>query len=44
MALLISQQHPAISGEESTLDWLAAQLTFEQKPISAERLATFIRE
>jgi RNA polymerase primary sigma factor len=43
-ALRLSQQHLATSGEEPTLEWLAAQLTFEQKPISAERLATFIRE
>ena len=43
-ALRLSQEHLATSGEEPTLEWLASQLTFEQKPISAERLATFISE
>ena len=43
-ALRLSQQHLATKGEEPTLEWRAAQLTLEQKPISAERLATFIRE
>ncbi len=43
-ALRLSQEHHAATGCEPDLEWLAAQLRFDGKPLSAERLAQFIRE
>ena len=43
-ALRLSQQHQANTGDEPELEWLAAQLKFDGKAMSAERLAEFIRQ
>jgi RNA polymerase primary sigma factor len=43
-ALRLSQQHQASTGDEPALEWLAAQLKFEGKAMSAEQLAEFIRQ
>ena len=43
-ALRLSQEHHASTGCEPDLEWLAAQLRFDGKPLSAERLAQFIRQ
>jgi RNA polymerase primary sigma factor len=43
-ALRLSQQHQASKGDEPALEWLAAQLKFDGKAMSAERLAEFIRQ
>ena len=43
-ALRLSQEHLAKTGDEPTLEWLAAQLTFDGKPLPAARLAEFIQQ
>ncbi|QCH15576.1 sigma-70 family RNA polymerase sigma factor [Synechococcus sp. CB0101] len=43
-ALRLSQQHQATTGDEPALEWLAAQLKFDGKAMSAEQLAEFIRQ
>ncbi len=43
-ALRLSQEHLANSGDQPTLEWLAAQLTFDGKPLPAEKLAEFIQQ
>ena len=43
-ALRLSQEHLAKTGDEPSLDWLAAQLRFDGKQITPERLADFIRQ
>jgi RNA polymerase primary sigma factor len=43
-ALRLSQQQQATTGDEPSLEWLAAQLKFDGKAMSAEQLAEFIRQ
>jgi RNA polymerase primary sigma factor len=43
-ALRLSQEHLANSGDEPSLEWLAAQLTYKGKAISAEQLATLMQQ
>ena len=43
-ALRLSQDHLANTGDQPTLEWLAAQLTFDGKPLPAEKLAEFIQQ
>jgi RNA polymerase primary sigma factor len=43
-ALRLSQQQQATTGDEPALEWLAAQLKFDGKAMSAEQLAEFIRQ
>ena len=43
-ALRLSQQHQTTRGDEPDLEWLAGQLRFDGKPLSAERLAEFIHQ
>ncbi len=43
-ALRLSQQQQASTGDEPSLEWLAAQLKFDGKAMSAEQLAEFIRQ
>ena len=43
-ALRLSQDHLANTGDEPTLEWLAAQLTLDGKPLPAEKLAEFIQQ
>jgi RNA polymerase primary sigma factor len=43
-ALRLSQEHLANSGDEPSLEWLAAQLTYKGKAISAEQLATLLQQ
>jgi RNA polymerase sigma factor (sigma-70 family) len=43
-ALRLSQEHVAHSGDEPSLQWLAAQLTYKGKTVSAEQLATLLQQ
>ena len=43
-ALRLSQDHLANTGDEPSLEWLAAQLMFDGKPLPAEKLAEFIQQ
>ena len=43
-ALRLSQEYLANSGDEPSLEWLAAQLTYKGKAISAEQLATLLQQ
>ena len=43
-ALRLSQQQQATTGDEPSLEWLAAQLKFDGKAMRAELLAEFIRQ
>jgi RNA polymerase primary sigma factor len=43
-ALRLSQEHVANSGDEPSLQWLAAQLTYKGKTVSAEQLATLLQQ
>ena len=43
-ALRLIQEHLANTGDQPTLEWLAAQLTFDGKPLPAEKLAEFIQQ
>jgi RNA polymerase primary sigma factor len=43
-ALRLSQEHLANSGDEPSLESLAAQLTYKGKAISAEQLATLLQQ
>ncbi len=43
-ALRLSQDQLANTGDQPTLEWLAAQLTFDGKPLPAGKLAEFIQQ
>jgi RNA polymerase sigma factor (sigma-70 family) len=43
-ALRLSQDHLSTTGDEPTLEWLAAQLKFDGKPLPVEKLAEFIQQ
>jgi DNA-directed RNA polymerase sigma subunit (sigma70/sigma32) len=43
-ALRLSQEHLANSGDEPTLEWLAAQLTYKGKAVTAEQLTTLLQQ
>ncbi len=43
-ALRLSQEHLANSGDEPTLEWLAAQLTYKGKTVTAEQLTTLLQQ
>ena len=43
-ALRLSQEHLANSGDEPSLEWLAAQLTYKGKAVTAEQLTTLLQQ
>ncbi len=43
-ALRLSQEHLANTGDEPTLEWLAAQLTYKGKTVTAEQLTTLLQQ
>jgi RNA polymerase sigma factor (sigma-70 family) len=43
-ALRLSEEHLANSGDEPTLEWLAAQLTYKGKAVTAEQLTTLLQQ
>jgi RNA polymerase primary sigma factor len=43
-ALRLSQEHLANSGDEPSLQWLAAQLTYKGKAVTAEQLTTLLQQ
>ncbi len=43
-ALRLSQEHLANSGDEPTLEWLAPQLTYKGKAVTAEQLTTLLQQ
>jgi RNA polymerase sigma factor (sigma-70 family) len=43
-ALRLSQEHLANTGDEPTLEWLAPQLTYKGKAVTAEQLTTLLQQ
>jgi RNA polymerase primary sigma factor len=43
-ALRLSQEHLANTGDEPTLEWLAAQLTYKGKAVAVDQLATLMQQ
>ena len=43
-ALRLSEEHLANSGDEPTLEWLADQLTYKGKAVTAEQLTTLLQQ
>jgi RNA polymerase sigma factor (sigma-70 family) len=43
-ALRLSQEHLANTGDEPTLEWLAAQLSYKGKTVTAEQLTTLLQQ
>ena len=43
-ALRLSEEHLANSGDEPTLEWLAGQLTYKGKAVTAEQLTTLLQQ
>jgi DNA-directed RNA polymerase sigma subunit (sigma70/sigma32) len=43
-ALRLSQEHLANTGDEPSLEWLAAQLTYKGKAVAVDQLATLLQQ